>query len=300
MSVTIDDSIELVPISLDYLNDIHESFDQQIIEFLPLESVSSEKETTAGFIRHSIDQRDTGTDLVWVILFQKQFAGCCGIHTIHSRQPHFGLWVKKEQQQKGIGRRVVQHMLRWGIEKLDVEFIKYPVDERNTRSLHLLKGLNLELADYYETGEGKRLKIREYRLYKKKTRRHQMLIERWYHEMWNEWDKTIIPEIVQADLYFRGSLGKEHYGYQGLSDYIDYIRKAFPDFHNTIELMIAEDDKTFAKLKYSGTHQGDVFGIPRTSRHIAYWGSAIFQFKNEKIQEVWVLGDIHGLLEQLR
>jgi len=125
------------------------------------------------------------------------------------------------------------------------------------------------------------------------------LIETWYHEMWNNWNKDVMPEILDDKITFRGSLGKEKNGFEGLSEYIDFIRKAFPDFQNEIELIITEGNKSFAKLKYCGTHKGEVFGIKPTNKKIEYFGSAIFSFDNGKILDVWVLGDIYGLIKQI-
>ena len=129
---------------------------------------------------------------------------------------------------------------------------------------------------------------------------NQELIKTWYHQMWNKWDKTVFPDILHENITFRGSLGQEKKGFAGLSDYIDFIQAAFPDFHNQIDLIINEEDKAFAKLTYSGTHKGITFGIPPTGKKMAYAGAAVFTFKEEKILDVWVLGDIYGLLGQLR
>ena len=118
--------------------------------------------------------------------------------------------------------------------------------------------------------------------------------------MWNNWNKAVMPEIMHEDIRFRGSLGKAHSGYSGLSDYIDFIRDAFPDFTNEIELIISEGEQSFAKLTYSGTHRGEVFGTKPTNKRISYTGCAIFSFRQGKIAEVWVLGDIYGLINQLK
>lgn len=128
---------------------------------------------------------------------------------------------------------------------------------------------------------------------------NQGLIEKWYLEMWNEWKTDIFPEILVPEITFRGSLGQEKKGYNGLKEYMDYIKSAFPDFHNKIELIITEKNQSFAKLKYSGTHKGEIFGFKPTNRKIEYYGTAVFTFENEKIKDVWVLGDIFGLMKQL-
>ena len=166
MEHRIDNHITLVPISLDYVADMFASFDEAIIQFLPLDNPPAHVSETKAFVEHSITQMQQGNDLVWVILYNNSFAGCCGIHSIPTKQPHFGLWIKKEMQGKGIGKKVVHHVLRWSINNLEVEYIKYPVDQRNAKSIRLIEGLGLTLADHYPMGNTKKLAVDEYRLYK--------------------------------------------------------------------------------------------------------------------------------------
>lgn len=126
------------------------------------------------------------------------------------------------------------------------------------------------------------------------------LIRRFYEDMWNKFDKGVFPEILDPHISFRGSLGQTKNGYAELSEYVDFVRSAFPDFHNEIVETISEGSKTFARLRYTGTHRGELFGIAPTGRRIEYAGAAVFTIRKDKIADVWVLGDIHGLIEQLR
>ena len=130
--------------------------------------------------------------------------------------------------------------------------------------------------------------------------RNRLLIERFYHELWNRFDKTIFRDILAPDLRFRGSLGQTKRGHHEFGDYVDFIQSAFPDFSNEIEEIISEGDKAFARLTYRGTHQGEVFGIAPTGQRIQYEGAAVFTFRGDLIAEVWVLGDIYGLISQLK
>ena len=129
--------------------------------------------------------------------------------------------------------------------------------------------------------------------------RNRLLIERFYLEMWNRFDKTIVPDILTEDLRFRGSLGQSKSGHAEFAEYVDFIQRAFPDFWNEIEEIISEGDKAFAKLTFRGTHRGEVFGVAPTGRLIQYVGAAVFKFRGDRIAEVWVLGDIYGLISQL-
>ncbi len=129
--------------------------------------------------------------------------------------------------------------------------------------------------------------------------RNRLLIRRFYDELWNRFDKTIFADILAGDLCFRGSLGQEKRGLAEFGEYVDFIHRIFPDFSNEIEEIISEGDRAFARLTYRGTHSGELFGIAPTGRKIRYSGAAVFTFRNDRISEVWVLGDISGLIGQL-
>jgi predicted ester cyclase len=117
--------------------------------------------------------------------------------------------------------------------------------------------------------------------------------------MWNRFDKTQIPLLLTEDICFRGSLGQHKTGHHLFGEYADFIRAAFPDFTNQIEEVVSEGDRSFVRLTYLGTHQGRLFGIAPTGRHVEYAGAALFRFRDGCIAEVWVQGDVHGLLQQL-
>ena len=130
--------------------------------------------------------------------------------------------------------------------------------------------------------------------------RNRELIRRFYEELWNRFDKSVIAELLTEDVRFRGSLGQEKHGHDGFAAYMDVIQRGFPDFTNHVEEVISEGDGAFARLTYRGTQRGAVLGLPATGRRVEYAGAAVFRFRGERIAEVWVLGDVHGLLEQLR
>jgi steroid delta-isomerase-like uncharacterized protein len=129
---------------------------------------------------------------------------------------------------------------------------------------------------------------------------NKALVRRYYDQMWNRWDFALAQEFIAADICFRGSLGTSVRGRQGFIQYMRSVRSAFPDFHNDVEELIAEGDSVVARLTYTGTHQGELFGIAPTGRLITYAGVAFFRVAENRIAEGWVLGDVHGLLRQLR
>ena len=129
---------------------------------------------------------------------------------------------------------------------------------------------------------------------------HKKTVRRFYDELWNRWNYDVIGEILTPDIAFHGSLGVRKNGHEGFIAYAETVRAAFPDFTNTVEELIAEDDKVAACLTYRGTHMGEIFDIEATGRPIRYIGTAIFVFRDGLIGNAWVLGDRLELLQQLR
>jgi steroid delta-isomerase-like uncharacterized protein len=125
------------------------------------------------------------------------------------------------------------------------------------------------------------------------------LVRRYYEELWNPWDFGKAEELLAADIVFRGSLGAETRGRERFSDYMRQVQRAFPDFHNTVEQIVAEDERAVARLAYRGTHRGEIFGVAPTGKRIEYAGAAFFRIAHGKIAEGWVLGDLLTLLRQL-
>jgi steroid delta-isomerase-like uncharacterized protein len=128
---------------------------------------------------------------------------------------------------------------------------------------------------------------------------NKALVRRYYEELWNRWSFALADELLADCLTFRGSLGVTVQGRDGFRDYMRTVQRAFPDFHNHIEELVAEGDKVVARLTYTGTHQGKLFGIGPTSKRVSYAGVAIFRIDAGRIMKGWVLGDIHGLVQQL-
>ena len=91
---------------------------------------------------------------------------------------------------------------------------------------------------------------------------YKSLIRRYYSELWNAWSTTALEELISRDIVFRGSIGTTVNGIEEFKQYVSKIRAAFPDFHNHIEELIGEGDRIVARLTYTGTHQGELFGSP--------------------------------------
>lgn len=74
---------------------------------------------------------------------------------------------------------------------------------------------------------------------------------------------------------------------------------AFPDMQGIIEDQVAEGDKVSTRMTISGTHRGELMGIPPTGKQITFTEFAIDRLVDGKIAERWNLFDNLGMLQQL-
>ena len=129
----------------------------------------------------------------------------------------------------------------------------------------------------------------------------ERLVRRFYDDLWNRFDTRLIPVLLTEDVTVRGALGRHAVGHAAFADYLELVRSAFPDFEQTIEAVEVDEigGSAFVRLGCRGTHRGPLSGLPATGRRINCDGTARFEIRDGRIADVWLLGDLHGLVRQL-
>ena len=80
---------------------------------------------------------------------------------------------------------------------------------------------------------------------------------------------------------------------------IGYLRDTFAPFSLTIEDMVADGDKVWARLTGRGTDSKGIMGRPPTGRSFAITVMDVCRFENGKIVEHWGVPDRFHQLAQL-
>ncbi len=127
---------------------------------------------------------------------------------------------------------------------------------------------------------------------------HKALVRRYYADLWNRWRLDLADTLLTPDVAFRGSLAVEVQGIEGFKQYVRLVQTAFPDFHNTVEELVAEDDRVVARLTYRGTHRGPLFDLAPTGRAVSYAGMALCRLREGRIAAGWVVGDTGRLMRE--
>ncbi|MBI3919515.1 MAG: ester cyclase [Betaproteobacteria bacterium] len=86
---------------------------------------------------------------------------------------------------------------------------------------------------------------------------------------------------------------------QGFPEPGAFLRAAFPDRVDVIEDTIAEEDRVGLLWRLTGTHAGNLFGLPPTGRRCEMAEVGIATFVGDTWVEGWYLADGVGILLQI-
>jgi steroid delta-isomerase-like uncharacterized protein len=118
-------------------------------------------------------------------------------------------------------------------------------------------------------------------------------------ELWNTGNLDIADEVYATDFVNHDPSAPDVRDLETYKGFIAATRTGFPDFHVTMEDMIAEGDKVASRWTARGTHQGELIGIPPTGKQATWTGMTIYRFAGGKIVEAWWSKDMLSLLIQL-
>jgi steroid delta-isomerase-like uncharacterized protein len=105
------------------------------------------------------------------------------------------------------------------------------------------------------------------------------------------------PDIVRHDV--AGVLDAIE-GHEGVAGFLALLRQALPDLHVDVEEAFGSDDNMVAmRLRFSGTHEGDLLGAPPTGRRVSFATMNMYRLVDGRIAETWQLTDWAGALRQV-
>ncbi len=105
-------------------------------------------------------------------------------------------------------------------------------------------------------------------------------------------DKYVAPGYVEHSDGFQGA--------EPFKQQITAFRTAFPDLRVTIEdLLLADGGRFASRTTVTGTHTGDLMGMPPTGTHISVEAVDIGRVADGQAQERWGGLNMYSLLTQL-
>ena len=110
-----------------------------------------------------------------------------------------------------------------------------------------------------------------------------------------KWDEVSSPNFVAHD----PALPVADSDLPTIKQIIGDMQAALPDIKTTEEDIIVAEDKVVVRRSFSGTHKGELMGIPASDKAVTYTGIFIFRLSGGKVEELWVNWDTVGLLQQI-
>lgn len=127
---------------------------------------------------------------------------------------------------------------------------------------------------------------------------NKALEHRVFDEIWNQGLLDVADEVFAPDAILH--LGTDEVqGPEGFKQYVAGYQAAFPDIQWTVEDQVAEGDIVVTRLTGTGTHQGELMGIPPTGLKVTATAIATVRIAGGKIVESWSSWDALGLMQQL-
>ncbi len=132
------------------------------------------------------------------------------------------------------------------------------------------------------------------------AQRNRALGERYFEEVWNRGDVDALDELLAPDyVNHTPSTPNPTPGPTDLKPIVLAIRGAFPDLHYEIRDIVATDDAVVMRVRMTGTHRGDLFGLPPTGKRISVDQINIERIRGGRIAEHWRVTDELSLMKQL-
>jgi steroid delta-isomerase-like uncharacterized protein len=119
-------------------------------------------------------------------------------------------------------------------------------------------------------------------------------------DAWNAHDpdryvKLLDDQYVQESDTLRQAVSGREAGRGIMQMYL----RAFPDLHLDVEQLLTSGDYVVVRWTGTGTHRGELMGIPATNRPGVVRGCSVVEVRRGHIVREWVYWDTANLLRQL-
>jgi predicted ester cyclase len=109
-------------------------------------------------------------------------------------------------------------------------------------------------------------------------------------------------DLALLEKYVAPDYTEHSEGFQGVEPFREQItafRAAFPDLHVSIDDLLTDGDRFASRTTVTGTHTGDLMGLPPTGRRISVEAVDIGRLQDGLARERWGGLNMYSMLTQL-
>lgn len=125
------------------------------------------------------------------------------------------------------------------------------------------------------------------------------IVRRIYDEVWSQGRFETIDELYAPTFAMDDPLTPGIQGPQGYRQYAEGMFAVFPDLKIAVEEQVAEGDKVATRWRATGTHKGEMMGIPPTGKQGSTTGLTITHLVDGKVVSETSEWNALGLLQQI-
>jgi C-1 hydroxylase len=129
------------------------------------------------------------------------------------------------------------------------------------------------------------------------TSKNKDAVRRFYEEVINKKNMAVIPELVANNYVFHTT--PEIKGPEGVKNYFAPVFTAFPDWHEKIDYMFAEEDMVATFTTTAATFTGKWGDTAPTGKKFTLQAANLCRLENGKQVELWGIMNALGLYQQL-
>ncbi|MDX1522801.1 MAG: ester cyclase [Anaerolineae bacterium] len=128
---------------------------------------------------------------------------------------------------------------------------------------------------------------------------NKAVVRRFFQEVFDNGNLEAIDQLMAADVVDHELPPGLPPGREGTKAFLGMFLSAFPGMKMTIEDEMADGDKVVTRWTVTGTHTGELMGIPPTNKQVTVAGIDINRVAGGQIAEHWGQFDQMGMMQQL-
>lgn len=128
---------------------------------------------------------------------------------------------------------------------------------------------------------------------------NKAIMRRMIEEVWNQGNMMTARELFHKD-HYSPSAPDLPKGPESVVMLATMFRSAMPDYHMTIDLLMADETKVVGRFTQSGTHTGTpLFDMEPSGRRAEWTEIGVLEIENGKIIRSWYEVDMLSMIQQL-
>ena len=130
---------------------------------------------------------------------------------------------------------------------------------------------------------------------------HNKAVAKRFYDAWNNRDLDAFDEIIAPDAVDHDSQNpfREMRGPAGVKRTAGMYHSAFSDGRFQVHEQLADGDFVVTRWTGTGSHDGELMGMPPTGKSVEIAGITIDRIADGKIAESWTCFDTLGMMQQL-